>query len=320
MMMNTFLSSYPDFHSASDRVLQFLHELMGFRLWMITRTEEDDWIVLNAEDHGYEVQTGDVFRWTDSFCSRMVAGMGPRIAPCSDEISAYAEAPIGRQVPIGAYVGVPLANQSGALFGTLCAIDPKPMPQEIEQHLPLVELLGQMLMTVLENELKAQQEFRRAERATAEAMIDELTKLFNRRGWERLVEKEDNRCQRYGTPACIIAVDLDDLKTVNDQRGHSEGDLMLKDAAAAILNAVRDSDVVARLGGDEFAVLAVDCDSAGAEAIVARIGLELAKAGVNASIGMSMRNATGSLREALSCADEQMYDAKRKRKKPNSNV
>lgn len=156
------LAPYADFKTASSQVLEYLHTQLGFRLWMITRTEEDDWIVLNASDHGYNVQSGDVFRWTDSFCSRMVAGLGPRIAPRSNEIPAYAEAPIGRKVPIGAYVGVPLTRHDGGLFGTLCAIDPMPMPDDVGDQLPLVEIMARLLMTILETELKAQQEARRA--------------------------------------------------------------------------------------------------------------------------------------------------------------
>lgn len=78
---------------------------------MVTRTEGEDWIVLPAEDRGYDVKEGDVFRWTDSFCSQMVEGRGPCIAPQSDLIPAYANAPIGQQVSIAAYVGLPLTEQ-----------------------------------------------------------------------------------------------------------------------------------------------------------------------------------------------------------------
>ena len=105
---------------------------------MVTRAGGEDWIVLQADDHGYGVQTGDLFRWTDSFCSRMVQGFGPRIAPASDEVPSYASAPIGSQVPIGAYVGVPLTWRDGNLFGTLCAIHPTAVPKHIETELPLV--------------------------------------------------------------------------------------------------------------------------------------------------------------------------------------
>ena len=93
------LTAFDDFKAASTEVMNYLHSQLGFKLWMVTRTESEDWIVLNANDHGYEVAPGDVFRWTDSFCSRMVKGQGPRIAPSSKAVPAYAAAPIGQQVP-----------------------------------------------------------------------------------------------------------------------------------------------------------------------------------------------------------------------------
>jgi len=91
---------------------------------MVTRTKGDDWIVLHAEDHGYGVENDAVFKRADSFCSQMVQGLGPSMASDSDLMPAYASAPIGKQVKIGAYVGVPLSDADGSLFGTLCAIDP----------------------------------------------------------------------------------------------------------------------------------------------------------------------------------------------------
>ena len=72
---------FNDFEAAGQRVLAFLHQRFGFGLWMVTRTEGEDWIVLQSEDHGYGVKPGTVFRWADSFCSEMVKGNGPRIAP-----------------------------------------------------------------------------------------------------------------------------------------------------------------------------------------------------------------------------------------------
>ena len=142
-------------------------------------------------------------------------------------------------------------------------IDPQPRPNEIEKDLPLIELMARLLMTILESELKAQSEFRRAERANLEAMTDGLTGLFNRRGWETLLAKEYHRCQRYGYPASLFSIDLDDLKFVNDGQGHAKGDELLRRAAKTLMSVSREADVTARIGGDEFAILAVECDQAG---------------------------------------------------------
>ncbi len=74
-------SAFADFPSAATAVLRFLQGRLGFDLWMVTRALGEDWVVLNAADTGYGVESGDVFKWSDSFCSRMVAGVGPESPP-----------------------------------------------------------------------------------------------------------------------------------------------------------------------------------------------------------------------------------------------
>ena len=305
------LLNFPDIESAARAVLAFLHRRMGFDLWMVTRVEGDDWIVLQSEDHGYGVEAGTVFRWADSFCSQMVKGDGPRIAPRSDDIPAYAAAAIGRQVQIKAYVGLPLLHADGSVFGTLCAIDPKAQPRSIVGEKDLVELLGGLLSTILQNELHAAQEARRAEKLHAEALTDELTQTFNRRGWERLMATEEERCRRYGHPAAVLIIDLNELKKVNDTHGHAAGDALIARAAAALRAAARSLDVVARLGGDEFGILCAECDRAGAEALEERLRVALAEAGVDASLGRAMREPGAGLAAASRIADARMYEEKR---------
>ncbi len=301
------LAAFPDFQSAAAAVLQFLHTKLGMSLWMVTRTEGEDFIVLGALDHGYGVKEGDVFQWSDSFCSRMVKGLGPRVAADSNSIAAYREAPIGKKVKIGAYVGIPLERPDGSLFGTLCAVSPDIQPIAIEKEQPLVELLARMLSTVLSHELRMTAAIRAAERARFDAMRDSLTGAFNRRGWDQMLEVEERRCARYGNPACLIAIDLDDLKQTNDQNGHKAGDDLICRAAGAIAACTRSADAVARVGGDEFAVLCVECDNKGGHEFVQRLREKLRAAGVNASIGLAGRVPSLGLARAWQKADEAMY-------------
>lgn len=302
-----------DFESAARAVLAFLHRRLGFGLWMVTRTEGDDWIVLQRQAQGYDVAPGTVFRWADSFCSRMVQGQGPRVAPDSAQVPVYAAAPIARQLPIGAYIGAPLYKEDGSLFGTLCAIDPQRQPEGIAQEQELVELLADLLSTILQAELKATAAVRRSERLQVEAHTDTMTGLYNRRGWERLRAREEDRCRRYGHPAYVIIVDLDELKHVNDTQGHAAGDELIVRAAEALCQAARESDVVARIGGDEFAILALECDRAGADTIVSRVRAALAQVRIRASIGMAARSQLGGLEAAEAIADRRMYEEKRSR-------
>lgn len=303
-----------NFDTAAQAVLAYLQELIGFDLWMVTRTEGNDWIVLQANDQGYGVQAGDVFKWTDSFCSRMIQGQGPRIAPCAGSVKVYAEAPIAQQVPIGAYIGVPLNYSDGTLFGTLCAISPQTQPNAINQHLPLIELLAQLLSSILHADLTAAQQTRYVERLETEAKSDALTGLCNRRGWNDLLDSEEHRCQLYGDPACVMVVDLDGLKEVNDTLGHGVGDTLLQGAAQVMKRAVRRQDLVARIGGDEFAILCIDCPIDMGTQLKQRLQFHLEAAQIQASIGIAGRHPKLGLQQAWAEADEAMYTDKRQRK------
>lgn len=308
------LPPFEDFESASRAVLNYLHEQLGFGLWMMTRTEGNDWVVLQVEDHYYNVNEGTVFNWTDSFCSQMVQGFGPRVAPCSSEIPVYAAAPIGQQVPIEAYIGVPVNNSDGSLFGTLCAIDPSPQKPDIAKQLPVIELLARFLATALEADLKALEQERLLERIKQEALTDELTNVFNRRGWDKAVELEEERARRYGSPVCVMIIDLDDLKSINDNQGHAKGDKQIKEAAKCIAESVRTNDIVARIGGDEFAVLAVECDKKGAANLYKKISENLCSQKINASIGKALRGSEMTITKTLELADSAMYAQKEQHK------
>jgi diguanylate cyclase (GGDEF)-like protein len=303
-----------DFAAASRATLQFLRQRLGFKLWMVTRTDGDDWIVLFADDHGYGIKPGQVFSWAESLCSRMVENQGPHVAPDAMQVPAYAAAPISQKMTVGAYVGVPLRRADGTLFGTLCGIDPEPQPPAIEDDSAMLLLMADLLSGLLESELAASEAVRLAERKELDTTRDELTGLYNRRGWDLLVAREEERCRRYGHPACVVSLDLDDLKFYNDTQGYASGDALLIRCSKALKDVTRGSDVVARMGGDEFAMLMVECDYFDAQAMLLRVQETLAGYDVRASLGMAMRKAGYDLEEALAIADAEMYRAKRSRK------
>ncbi|HEY1087507.1 MAG TPA: GGDEF domain-containing protein, partial [Archangium sp.] len=178
----------------------------------------------------------------------------------------------------------------------------------------LLRVVGQLLSTIIDRELKLTNETRRTELAEAASLRDVLTGLWNRRAWETFLAREDARCRRYGNPACVLSIDLDGLKQANDTQGHAAGDELLQRAAKALSAGLREQDIVARVGGDEFAILLVECLEAPGRAIEARLRQQLAAAKVEASIGLAPREPQSDLLRALSRADELMYREKRARK------
>lgn len=307
-------TTFDDFEAASRATLAYLHQRLGFDLWMMTRVEGSDCLVLQAENHGYDVEEGTVFRWGDSFCSQMILGHGPRVVPHAQNIPLFAASPIAQQIQIGAYISVPLASTDGSLFGTLCAIDPSPQDESIRDELPLIEFLTRLLGTVLFADLKAAKQARLLERSQQAARTDVLTGLLNRHGWEQCVAIEEARAKRYGSPACVLIVDLDGLKQVNDTKGHVHGDALIRSASNSIRSVLRENDIVARIGGDEFAILGIECDAEGCEAIFKNVTNALLSNGISASVGKALRDHRLGLFEAIAAADRAMYVAKAKRR------
>ena len=301
----------PDFEAAGSAILKFVQERLGFSLCLLTRTIGDDWIVLQSQDRDLGVQPGMTFRWSESICSQMVLGNGPRIAPNVPDVPAYALTSLRQQHNINAYAGVPIHLPDGSLFGTLCAADTLPKPSSIVAEQPLLELLARLLGTILHTEMSAAEETRRSEKLAAEAHSDALTRLTNRRGWDQLLAAEEERCRRHGHSAAVVAVDLNGLKQVNDTHGHAAGDALIVRTAEAMRKAARRSDIVARLGGDEFGIIAVECHPEGVEALVERTRTSLRDHGVSASIGVALRRPETGLAMAWKAADLRMYEQKR---------
>jgi diguanylate cyclase (GGDEF)-like protein len=91
------------------------------------------------------------------------------------------------------------------------------------------------------------------------AVLDPLTGLHNRRSGEQRLAVEISRSQRHGRPLTIVMLDLDGLKSLNDQFGHATGDLLIKFFAEHLMKAIRGSDLAVRLGGDEFLLILPEC-------------------------------------------------------------
>jgi diguanylate cyclase (GGDEF)-like protein len=279
--------AFSDFNHAADEIMAAMHGLIGLEYWLVSRITGNDWVVLRTFGPGpYTV--GQALEYSSTICSHMIAGRGPNIVNDVSRNEHYASALIRSVHPISSYVGAPLIV-GGRVFGVLCALDPATRGTEIEAHERLIVTSA------------------RTERAESEAMIDEPTRLFNRRGWDRLIEREAKRAQRYGNQATMFVMDIDGLKETNDTEGHAAGDALIRRVADVIVGVMRDNDVAARLGGDEFGVLAVETSAIDAQVLNDRFDAAFAEAGVSVSIGRAHCNRTGGILEAIEAADEMMY-------------
>ena len=155
----------------------------------------------------------------------------------------------------------------------------------------------------------------------AAALRDDLTGLYNRRGFALLAERRLMESRRSGAPQALVFADIDDFKAVNDAYGHDAGDRALILAARALTATFREADIVARIGGDEFAVVA-DLGSADHDvaALTARLERQIARLLADSDLGFDLALTLGvsysrspraiSLDELLRRADEFMYQRK----------
>ncbi|WPZ33765.1 diguanylate cyclase [Thalassobaculum sp. OXR-137] len=152
------------------------------------------------------------------------------------------------------------------------------------------------------------------------ATTDSLTGLANRRAFRERVTLELRRLDRYGGEACLMMMDLDHFKAVNDSYGHDAGDAVLRAVAQRVSGQLRETDTFGRLGGEEFAVLAAGTPVEQGAMVAHRLlssvreqpviwnGLEIA---VTTSIGMTaLRAGDGSIDAALARADQALYASK----------
>jgi len=156
----------------------------------------------------------------------------------------------------------------------------------------------------------------REEKLAQLALVDELTGLYNLRGFQLFAEHELRVARRRKTVSAIVYVDVDGLKETNDTRGHGGGDALLVATTALLRKVFRECDVIGRLGGDEFAVLATDVKG-DAEVLVNRLQAAMPAVGITGkgatdlamSIGAACcpPEATMTLAELIAAADFEMY-------------
>lgn len=150
---------------------------------------------------------------------------------------------------------------------------------------------------------------------------DHLTGCLNRRGFEERLHAELRRAQVAGAPLGLVQLDLDDFKSVNDERGHAAGDELLCWVAKAAAGVLRPGDALGRLGGDEFAALLPGADGSEAELVAERLRAALAErigaSAGSASFPSGAEDLDGLLRES----DARLYADKRgRRNAPHARV
>ena len=166
----------------------------------------------------------------------------------------------------------------------------------------------------------AREQRRTRDAAIRLSTVDPLTGLFNRSFFFAAVGREIARCARSGRGFCLLMMDLDDLKAINDRLGHFQGDRVLRGVGEVIAAGVRRIDTAARYGGDEFVVLLPETDPTGAFVLAEKIRLGVNELALDLpdvthpsiSIGVVSYPGDGKTADELMIsADNAMYTSKR---------
>jgi hypothetical protein len=201
-------SPYSSFEAAAKEILQYLHHQFGFDLWTVSRLDGEEAIIVQAVDRRYGLQKGKAFKWSDLICKRMVEGQGPNIVPNLADAPVYLSAPQASEFSIGAYVGYPLCDSDGQVFGTLCGVATKPQPKDIEQSESTFTLYSKLLSTLLSMDLQLKSRRENSLRLDIDQLVDTETGLLSITAWNRFMATQNRRAREFGSTAYVAKVGL----------------------------------------------------------------------------------------------------------------
>jgi two-component system cell cycle response regulator len=186
---------------------------------------------------------------------------------------------------------------------------------------------GNLLVRAVKYAIERQRLVAQLENAKEEAhrltLLDDLTGLYNRRGFFTLSEQQWKLADRQNKKLVLLYCDLDNLKSINDNYGHRMGDQALITVANLLKSTFRESDIIARMGGDEFAILAIEADANG-DRMINRLNFKLREACESQDPHLPLSLSSGyahydpehpkSIEDVLGEADSRMYEKKEGRK------
>ena len=197
-------------------------------------------------------------------------------------------------------VRVPLESADARRIGTLVLrVDKGWSPTELHLAQTLAQLAGPALAHAQVIERERDLMSVRVRRRTVAPMVDAVTGVGASRAWSRGLTEAEHRCAETGQSASVIVVGLDELGTVASSQGQPAAEDLLRRTAKVLESAARDGDVLCRLGGGEFGLLVTDGDHNVSMTLAQRVGVNLQREGIRASVGQAMRSAEGGLEAAF---------------------
>lgn len=269
-------------------------------------------VASQTEENPYPADGSVISNDANLFCRKVVTDNKELYVNQAKRDKEWADNPEVFNDGFNSYLGLPLHWPDGKVFGTICVMD-----FTVTHYQEIYKRLIQKFRCLVEADLKILEQYLTIEELS---MRDHLTGLFNRSGFFTLGEQALEIAQRMNKRYTVLFIDLDNLKLINDQYGHSAGDDALKTLATILQDRLRQADVIARIGGDEYAVLMVMDSILNLKHVIHQLEYSIKKVDdirsypFSASIGHSAicSQSDAFLEEALRDADRDMYRCKSK--------
>lgn len=289
-----------------DRMTRLAKRMFNVSMALITLVDEDMLHFKSSAGYSKEAVPRKI-----SFCGHAILSDAALVIPDASRDERFADNPlVTGDAHIRFYAGHPLRLPDGAIVGSFCLIDRQARDFD-----------GSELENLKDFALIVEDEFAVMSAATT----DELTGLFNRRGFDNLAKFAIVGARRRAEPLTLAWIDLDDFKEINDTYGHAEGDEALKALASVMTASLREADLRVRYGGDEFAIVFSGTDEQGAwiamQHLVEQVDEWNRHSGKPWKLAFSWgisefdHGGSGELRPWMKDADEKMYAMKVKNNK-----
>ncbi|MFO7716750.1 GGDEF domain-containing protein [Desulfosarcina sp.] len=217
-----------------------------------------------------------------------------------------------------------LENINESLVPTLTEADVEMIVNQIKQEIKRLESSSGAFKEQLQQATREIDQLKiKLARYQNEALKDPLTRIDNRRGFEQKLKDAIGRADASKNPLCLIMVDIDHFKKINDAHGHLVGDNVLRMVAATLKDSIKGRDLAARLGGEEFAILLPDTPFDGAIKLAEdlrltfeRLDLKKKSTGeslgkITLSFGVTTYNIGEAAEDFVNRADEALYQSKK---------
>ncbi|WP_419813382.1 GGDEF domain-containing protein [Bacterioplanoides sp.] len=293
---------------------------------MMSSLSARDGFIVRYHQNGYEIvasssenqpETGCFISYDKNiFCKRIV-GKCRRLTESNIELhKEWQKDPGVVEDGFDTYIGLPVLNPDRTEFGAIFILDHSAATNN-KEHADLIK----ELKIIVEMDLQL---LRKLEHASELSLTDDLTGLYNRRGFKVLAQHHFYIGKRSEKYIAIIVIDIDELKLINDRYGYAVGDEAIISVAKSIKRISRESDIVARIGGDEFLIAIPVLEENDVDVYLRRLREDLLITPLSNGVHVCISNGyhvkpfagitSFDLSQFIQIADKRLYKMKEKKK------